>query len=675
MKLTQLNRYTGLLATAAIGLFAAPDKITAQDGPESVITTPIKALKEKDPKLLWEMLPASYQSDINGVAQEFAKNMDAELWNAGVGLLKEVGALLDAQKELLAKMSAESDPNTNPEEAKQAMEVLAKVIKKFAESELGSLDKMKSIDLGKVADTFGKDILNLAEETAKLTGETDPFQLAALKAIKVEVVNQDGDNATIKVSGLPEVDLSGLQGGLPPGIPGLPGGLDGAPIPDFSTFENGEQKLTKVEGKWVPAEVVDDWKAGITEAKLGLSELGNIPALDKQMAVSMIGSLTKALGGMKTAKNEQEFQMAMLGAMGAAMAGATGAGGLEGFGGPGGAPPGFGGPGAVEVSPAQQAQARKLAEGQISLSNGDVIEGEISDVNADGIVVRVKVGGFSKRVNWMQLTQESLKKVRKLGRMDKQRYGVKTKSGWIGANHFVEPFIEPEEWQMEQSEYPEGVDSLPDTGAPKNAEVTSKLAAYGSPGGTGILVAVAIGSLVAGLGVASFKESNVALAGVISFVLPIIGPLLLLAKPKVEYEYEGDEDDDAYYDEEPEAPAGAVMGDTGGGAVAGMLPEAKKMSFAQSGPKKQTSTEAQSWDRDDTRFDRSFFQNNFPNYFKVVLGAAERNMALAIRTGKREYVGQRIKRISGADLHMELLSGKEQKISFSEIGSVDLRPK
>ena len=117
------------------------------------------------------------------------------------------------------------------------------------------------------------------------------------------------------------------------------------------------------------------------------------------------------------------------------------------------------------------------------------------------------------------------------------------------------------------------------------------------------------------------------------------------------------------------------MGDTGGGAVAGMLPEAKKMSFAQSGPKKQTSTNAQSWDRDDNRFDRSFFQNNFPNYFKVVLGATERNMVLAIKTGKREYVGQRIKRISGADLHMELLSGKEQKISFSEIGSVDLRPK
>jgi hypothetical protein len=58
-----------------------------------------------------------------------------------------------------------------------------------------------------------------------------------------------------------------------------------------------------------------------------------------------------------------------------------------------------------------------------------------------------------------------------------------------------------------------------------------------------------------------------------------------------------------------------------------------------------------------------------------VIGATEREFVLAIKTGKREYVGQRIKRISGTDIHMELLNSKEQKISFSEMGTVELRPK
>jgi len=322
---------------------------------------------------------------------------------------------------------------------------------------------------------------------------------------------------------------------------------------------------------------------------------------------------------------------------------------------------------------AGSAKARQLAEGEISLTNGDILNGEVADVDQNGIVVRVKIGGFSRRANWMQLTQESLKKIKLLGETDPKRYGVRINRQWVSADQFAEPFIEPDESEMEKNLLPGPVRGLVEPEVPSIVQVTSKMAAYGSGGGIGLLVAIAIGSMVAGLGVAAFRESNALLAAGVSLVLPIVGPILFLVKPKVEYE-DDDEDDDEYEYEEAEAPEGATMSDTGGGAVAGMLPEAKKMSFAQAGPKKG-GAKPQTWTRGDTRFDRSFFQNNFPNYFKVVLGAAEREMVLALKTGKREYVGQRIKRISGTDVHMELLNGKEQKISFSEIGTVDLRAK
>ena len=318
---------------------------------------------------------------------------------------------------------------------------------------------------------------------------------------------------------------------------------------------------------------------------------------------------------------------------------------------------------------AGSAKARQLAEGEISLTNGDILNGEVADVDQNGIVVRVKIGGFSRRANWMQLTQESLKKIKLLGETDPKRYGVRINRQWVSADQFAEPFIEPDESEMEKNLLPGPVRGLVEPEVPSSVQVTSKMAAYGSGGGIGLLVAIAIGSMVAGLGVAAFRESNALLAAGVSLVLPIVGPILFLVKPKVEYE-----DEDEYEYEEAEAPEGATMTDTGGGAMAGMLPEAKKMSFAQAGPK-QAAAKPQTWTRGDTRFDRSFFQNNFPNYFKVVLGAAEREMVLALKTGKREYVGQRIKRISGTDVHMELLNGKEQKISFSEIGTVDLRAK
>lgn len=314
---------------------------------------------------------------------------------------------------------------------------------------------------------------------------------------------------------------------------------------------------------------------------------------------------------------------------------------------------------------AGSAEARQLAEGEISLTNGNIIEGTVADVDQNGIVVRRDIGGFARRANWMQLTQQSLKKIRRLGQVDPKRYR--------GAAAYAEPFIEPDESQMEKSLPPGPVKGLVNPPLPSSVEVTSKVAAFGSGGGIGLLVAIALGSMMAGLGVAAFRESNPIWAAGVSLFLPIIGPVLFLVKPKVEYDDEYDEDEEYEY-EEVETPGGATMTDTGGGAVAGMMPEAKKMSFAQTGTKK-SGLKAQSWTRGDTKFDRSFFQNNFPNYFKSVIGATEREFVLAIKTGKREYVGQRIKRISGTDIHMELLNSKEQKISFSEMGTVELRPK
>ena len=667
MKQLRLNRILSGLTAIAIGLASAlPLAKAAEDGPESFVTSPIKALEEKDPKLLWEMLPASYRDDINGLVQAFAEEMDAELWDAGFELVGGIGKLLIEKKDLIAQMAAESDEagDIPISEITSGLEMAGTLLNKLAESDLGSLDKLRSVDLGNVADTLGKDLINLIGEAAKASGESDPFGLDALRGIQVIVVSEDGDNATIKVSGLPEVPdlgaLTELPGGLPPGLPGLPD-LGELPFADFSELENGELELVKVEGKWVPKELADGWEDGISAAKVGMGAVGEMADEDKQMALGIIKGINGGLATIRKAKTKEQFEMAIMQAVMGALMSAGGGGPGGDFGGPGG----FGGLPDDEVSPAQKAEARQLAEGEISLTNGDIIEGTVADVDQNGIVVRRDIGGFARRANWMQLTQQSLKKIRRLGETDPKRYK--------GAAEFAEPFIEPDESEMERNLPPGPVKGLVEPEVPSSVQVTSKMAAYGSGGGIGLLVAIAIGSMMAGLGVAAFRESNALLAAGVSLVLPVVGPILILAKPKVEYEDEYDEEDEYEY-EEAEAPQGATMTDTGGGAVAGMLPEAKKMSFAQTGPKK-SALKPQSWARGNTRFDRSFFQNNFPNYFKVVLGATERGLVLAIKTGKREFVGQRIKRITGTDIHMELLNGKEQKISFSEMGTVDLRVK
>ena len=657
MKQLRLSRFFSTIAAVAVGLASAlPLAKAAEEGPESFVTTPLKALEEKNPKLIWDMLPASYQKDLNGLVQTFAKEMDAELWDAGFELVGGIGELLTEKKELIAEMLSEMDESGEVPMSviTSGLEMAGTLLDKLTKSDLGSLNKLRTGDLGNVADTFGRDLMKLIEDSAKAAGEADPFGLEMLRGIKVEVVSEDGNSATIKVSGLPEASdfgaLTGLPSALPPGLPGLPD-LGELPFADFTDFENGELEVVKIEGKWIPKEIADGWEDAMSDAKGGMSGVGEMADEDKQMALGVIKAINGSLTGIKKAKTPEQFQMALMQAAMGAMMGAGGG--------------GFGEFPEPDLSPARKAEARQLAEGEISLTNGDIIEGTVVDVDERGIVVRRDIGGFAQRANWMQLTQQSLKKIRRLGKTNPKRYK--------GAAEFAEPFIEPDESEMEKSDPPGPVKGLIPPQLPASVEATSKVAAFGSVGGLGLLVAIALGSMVAGLGVAAFRDSNAMLVAGVSLFLPVIGPILFLVKPKVEYEDEYDEDEEYEY-EEAEAPKGATMTDTGGGAVAAMMPEAKKMSFAQTGPKK-SGLKPQTWTRGDTRFDRSFFQNNFPNYFKTVLGATERGLVLALKTGKREYVGQRITRISGTDVHMELLNGKEQKISFSEMGTVDLRPK
>ena len=212
-------------------------------------------------------------------------------------------------------------------------------------------------------------------------------------------MSEDGDNATIKVSGLPnETDLgafSELSAGLPTDLTEL--GIDFAnPIESLTEGENSELEVMKVEGKWIPKEMAEGWKEGMNDAKLELQGGIDIPIEDKRQALATVNALRKSLNSVKKAKTPQQFQLAMMGAfmsVGAAIEGDSG----------------------NEVSSAQKAEARKLADGEISLTNGDIIEGTVADVDQNGIVVRRDIGGFARRANWMELTQESLKKIRRLG--------------------------------------------------------------------------------------------------------------------------------------------------------------------------------------------------------------------------------------------------------------------
>ena len=73
---------------------------------------------------------------------------------------------------------------------------------------------------------------------------------------------------------------------------------------------------------------------------------------------------------------------------------------------------------------------------EFKLANGNVLRGELASADEDGLVVKLEVGGFSKREPWINFSQETLKE---LARNPK-------------AAPLVEPFIELEPEQIKARE-------------------------------------------------------------------------------------------------------------------------------------------------------------------------------------------------------------------------------
>ena len=298
---------------------AAAPKAQLPGGADSVVLIPIKLLEEEDPKLLWEMLPPSYQTDVTNLIHSFVNNMDQQLWDKLFEVLSQAGLLLNEKQDLITAMIEENLGGTgaSPEEMQQSLETMGKMLQTLVKSDLGKHATAKGMDPGKFLDETGKELFKLIAETSKLE-EGDPWNTeikTKLKDIKVEIVSQEGDTATISVSGMPDLpDIDELTAQLP--------GFDDSELPGLSMLRNGEQQVIKVEGKWIPKAMADEWKDNMSEASEMINnDLKNMlgPEEEKQV-MNIMNAVQMGLAGAAKAKTQQELQMAMMQAvMGALM--------------------------------------------------------------------------------------------------------------------------------------------------------------------------------------------------------------------------------------------------------------------------------------------------------------------------------------------------------------------
>jgi hypothetical protein len=281
---------------------------------------------------------------------------------------------------------------------------------------------------------------------------------------------------------------------------------------------------------------------------------------------------------------------------------------------------------------------------EFKMTNGDIIKGEPSSINSDGLVIRLDLGGFTERYGWGLFTQETLK----LMEQNPQ------------AKQFVEPFIEiPVDVKArERAKKKEIIVKEPTVvERPGNKSFIGGLMA---PAGFLVLGILFFANLYAAFHIAQFRGRPVAMVVGASVILPFLAPIMFLLLPGTDVA--------AAPVEHAAANTEVVSADA---KVPGMQSNLGIKSHEKAGPK---GAEAQVYKRTEVTFDRRFFETKFTGFFRVV--PENSDMILAVRTAKQEYVARRISRISGTEVHLQLLRGNtEVSVPFGEIAEVQVRHK
>jgi hypothetical protein len=286
----------------------------AGDAPDVAMRNLMQQLESGNARAVWDALPTAYQSDINEVVHTFAENMDAQVWNAGATTLQKAVRVFKEKKDFILGHPAVQTSDVDPAVIDANWDTAVGVFETLTSSDLADLEKLKTIDMGQFLDTTGKAMMEKLAEIAESVEQSglklDSFPgipvegmpVNQLSQVQISTVSQDGDTAVLKVV-----------------------------RPDG---EEEESTFVRVDGKWLPEEMVEGWDQAMAEANQAITqEMPQQLADNKQavmMPMMMVGGV---LDQLLAAQTQEQFNDVVKGLMQMALQGAGGPGAPAGPGG------------------------------------------------------------------------------------------------------------------------------------------------------------------------------------------------------------------------------------------------------------------------------------------------------------------------------------------------------
>lgn len=256
----------------------------SSDAPEAQINDVLHAFAAGDASKVWAQLPAKYQSDVKSIVSEFSSKVDPDLWNKGFGLLGKLTKVLKEKKEFVLGsqiVTAFATPEVKGGASKN-WDAVVGMLDTLATSEIKTIDGLKGVDVGKFVASTGNTLFSTGIKVAETSNAEAKTEIDRVRAAQVKLVKVEGDTATLSAPT-----------------------ADGTPK---------DKVFKKVDGKWLPAELVDGWDKGVADMKADMAAV-QIPPEQKAGVMGAIAMAETTVDQLAAAKDQAEFDRILGGVM------------------------------------------------------------------------------------------------------------------------------------------------------------------------------------------------------------------------------------------------------------------------------------------------------------------------------------------------------------------------
>ncbi|MDB6026097.1 MAG: hypothetical protein JWM68_2320 [Verrucomicrobiales bacterium] len=302
--------------------------------------------------------------------------------------------------------------------------------------------------------------------------------------------------------------------------------------------------------------------------------------------------------------------------------------------------------------------------GTYGLIDGQQISGDPISYDAKGVILKSD-GTVMERTPWSKFTQDALKQLRTEAKTAKDKA-------------LIDPLIE-EDIQQKAKAKEITVKEVEHLERPTGK--TGFFTLFTSPLGLFILLAVYGATIYAGYEVARYKNLSVGLVAGLA-AIPFLGFLspiaFLFVQPKTHAEvlHAHRAAEEAHQHEATDYVAPSA--ETQAAYVEGGAEPYPAAAQEEQQPVAPVAAAVVTFRRGEFTFNRRFFETKFAGFVRPVLGEAEKNSVLYVKSLRGEFLARKISSVTQNEVVFQIFKDEataDEAIPFSEVSEVQIRPR